>query len=130
MARANRLRAGALACVILVLGGCALSASGSELRRSDDPRPNILLILTDDQSLDSFPSNPPAMPWLQSRVFDPHDHWLRFPNAVVSTPLCCPSRTTILTGQYSEHTGVLNNELGHVFDESNTLPVSVGPRWT
>ncbi len=84
--------------------------------------PNVVLILTDDQSLDTLPSEPPAMPWLQSQIFgDPGSHWLWFPHAFLNTPLCCPSRATILTGQYSHHTGVRGNEEGMNLDESNTL---------
>ena len=32
-----------------------------------------------------------------------------FANAIVSNPLCCPSRATILTGLYAGHTGVWTN---------------------
>jgi arylsulfatase A-like enzyme len=80
-----------------------------------------VVILTDDQSFDTLPSNPPAMPWLQSQIRDPKGHWLWFPNAFIETPLCCPSRATILTGRYSHHTHVRTNDDGHRFDESSTL---------
>jgi arylsulfatase A-like enzyme len=38
--------------------------------------------------------------------------WLpaRFPSAFVTTPVCCPSRTTILTGLYAHDSGVWANE--------------------
>lgn len=85
-------------------------------------RPNVVLILTDDQSLDTLPAQPPAMPWLQSQIFDdPGGHWVWFPHAFLNTPLCCPSRATILTGRYSHHTLVQGNEEGQNLDESNTL---------
>jgi len=89
----------------------------------DDPRPNVIIILTDDQSIDTLPSDPPAMPWLQARIADPQDHWTWFPNAFVNTPLCCPSRATLLTGLYSHHTGVQDNDDGHLLDERATLAV-------
>jgi N-acetylglucosamine-6-sulfatase len=109
---------------LAVITASVVSATGFRVpARSADPRPNVILILTDDQTFDTLPSEPPAMPWLQSHVFSKRDHWLWFPNAVDSTPLCCPSRSTILTGRYSEHTGVLDNGLGQLLDESNTLPV-------
>jgi N-acetylglucosamine-6-sulfatase len=85
--------------------------------------PNILLVVTDDQSLDTLPSDPAAMPWFQSQLRDPSAHWLWFPNAVVSTPLCCPSRATLLTGRSDVHTGVRNNLEGANLDDTNTLPV-------
>ena len=37
------------------------------------------------------------------------DHGLRFTRAMVSVSLCCPSRTSILRGQYAHNTGVLTN---------------------
>ncbi len=88
-----------------------------------DPRPNVLIVLTDDQTLDTLPTTPAAMPWFQSQLQDPAGHWLWFSNAVVSTPLCCPSRSTILTGQYDTRTGVRDNTQGQNLDDTNTLPV-------
>jgi N-acetylglucosamine-6-sulfatase len=83
--------------------------------------PNVILILSDDQTYDSLPSRPAAMPWLQSQIFDPHERWLWFPRAFLSTPLCCPSRATILSGGYAHHTRVEGNGDGVNFDESDTL---------
>lgn len=83
--------------------------------------PNVILIVSDDQTYDSLPSRPAAMPWLQSQILDPGGRWLWFPNAFLSTPLCCPSRATILSGGYAHHTGVQGNGDGVHFDESDTL---------
>ena len=46
-----------------------------------------------------------------------------FPNAIASTPLCCPSRATILTGQFDTRTHVRDNNGGPSLDDTNTLPV-------
>jgi arylsulfatase A-like enzyme len=110
----------AAAALALVVG---LAAEPAPAPRAPDPRPNVLIVLTDDQTLDTLPSDPPAMPWFQSQLEDPTAHWLWFPNAVVSTPLCCPSRATILTGQYDLRTHVRTNEQGPLLDDTNTLPV-------
>jgi arylsulfatase A-like enzyme len=86
-----------------------------------DPRPNIVVIVTDDQPYDSLSHDPPIMPYLQGQIEDPNGHWISFSNAFVETPLCCPSRSTVLTGRTSSHTGVGSNEDGHLFDDSSTL---------
>jgi N-acetylglucosamine-6-sulfatase len=87
--------------------------------------PNVVVILTDDQTAASLDYHPPgypsAMPFLQDRLADPADHWVRFDNAFVNTALCCPSRATILTGQNSHHTGVLTNKEARLFRESATV---------
>src|SRR5262245_6148172 len=51
-----------------------------------------------------------------------------FSNAIVPNPLCCPSRVSILTGNYSHTTGVWNNKgrYGgfHAFtDDAHTIAV-------
>ena len=95
-----------------------------DLRPGRDPadhRPNVVVILTDDQTLESLHHQPSPMPWLTGRLADPQDHWLEFTNAFVNTPLCCPSRSTLLTGRYSHHTGVRDNHSGQLLDESQTI---------
>jgi N-acetylglucosamine-6-sulfatase len=116
----RRKLAAAVAVLALVV---VLAAAPTPAPIEQDPRPNILVILTDDQTLDTLPSEPAAMPWFQSQLQDPTGHWLWFPNAVVTTPLCAPSRSTILTGRYDTQTGVRNNAEAPNLDDANTLPV-------
>ena len=51
----------------------------------------------------------------------------RFTRSYVTTPLCCPSRATYLTGQYGHNNGVLNNAPPNggfeALDAQHTLPV-------
>ncbi|MFN2591011.1 MAG: sulfatase [Actinomycetota bacterium] len=68
-----------------------------------DGRPNIVLILTDDQRADQLR----RMPTLQAELVA---KGTTFAKAYTVNPLCCPSRATILTGQYSHTTGVYANE--------------------
>ncbi len=107
--------------LLLALGILAVAPFLPARAAPVDRRPNIVLIITDDQSYDSIPHDPAVMPRLQRMIEDPSDHWVSFPNAFISTPLCCPSRATILTGLYSHHTGVRTNLDGGLLDESSTV---------
>jgi N-acetylglucosamine-6-sulfatase len=66
------------------------------------PEPNILLVLTDDQDVDSVS----WMPNLRSKLVE---RGTTFSRAFVTTPLCCPSRTSILRGQYAHNHKVWSN---------------------
>jgi N-acetylglucosamine-6-sulfatase len=83
--------------------------------------PNVILVVTDDQTAGSMEGEPVAMPWLDDRLGEPG--WTTFTNAIVTTPLCCPSRASILTGRVASHTGVLTNEDGDALDDADTLAV-------
>ena len=88
---------------------------------SPDRRPNVILVVTDDQAFETLPSD--AMPWLRARLAEAGGGWTLFPNAFSSTPMCCPARATLLTGRYSFHTGVHDNLDGEALDETRTLAV-------
>jgi N-acetylglucosamine-6-sulfatase len=81
-------------------------------------RPNIVLILTDDQRADTLFAMPNVRRLLGG-------HGITFPNAFVTTSFCCPSRTSILTGLYSHHTGVLSDAPpdggAPAFDDRSTI---------
>jgi N-acetylglucosamine-6-sulfatase len=64
--------------------------------------PNIIVIVTDDLDARSVA----CMPNVQALLAK---EGLTFSNAFVTTPLCCPSRASILRGQYAHSHGVLNN---------------------
>jgi N-acetylglucosamine-6-sulfatase len=82
-------------------------------------RPNIILIVTDDQ--DHSRQTISKMPYLRSRDPAYGGGWYRFDNAFINNPTCCPSRATILTGQWSHHTGVEVTEGAPSFDDSDTI---------
>jgi arylsulfatase A-like enzyme len=74
--------------------------------------------MTDDQAIPQ--ASRAAMPQVNRLV---RDQGTDFPNAFLTTPQCCPSRATLLTGQYGHNNGVLRNNYGDLRDKGNVLPV-------
>jgi len=104
---------------IAALAPASLGASAILAGDDDDrpARPNIVLIVTDDQRWDTL-SQMPGVDRLLA------DRGLTFSNAFVTNPLCCPSRSAILTGTHSHSTGVYTNEGAHglaAFDDRSTI---------
>jgi N-acetylglucosamine-6-sulfatase len=63
--------------------------------------PNIVFVLTDDLSMDLVPYMP--------HVLALQHAGLTFSNYFVSDSLCCPSRSSIFTGEFPHNTGVFTN---------------------
>lgn len=64
-------------------------------------KPNIVVILTDDQDLHMQSLD--YMPLLKKYVAD---YGTTFTRHYCSTALCCPSRVTLWTGRYNHNTNV------------------------
>lgn len=89
----------------LIILACANQAAPPDQKRPAISRPNILFILTDDQG-----------PWAlgitqQSEARTPNlDRLCRqgvyFANAFCTTPVCSPSRASILTSRYGSEVGI------------------------
>jgi len=71
-----------------------LSTSGCRFPLVKDERPNFLIIVTDDQRFDTME----YMPNTQQLIFD---QGVTFSHGYITTPFCCPSRASILTGLYA-----------------------------
>jgi N-acetylglucosamine-6-sulfatase len=84
-------------------------------------RPNVVMLLTDDMRTDDLR----WMPNVRELV---EDQGLSFRNSFSPNPLCAPARASLLTGQYSQNTGVFSvledNGFGS-FDDSRTLGTSL-----
>jgi arylsulfatase A-like enzyme len=78
--------------------------------------PNILLIMTDDQR-PTETMLPGVMPFTASL----RDAGTSFPNAYATTPLCCPSRASTMSGQYAHNTGVRRNRDALNLDQGTTI---------
>ena len=96
------------------------SREGQDSRNGNAHRPNVLIIVTDDQ--------PASMMRVMRKT---RDHLGRegvtFSNTVVSTPLCCPSRASILSGQFAHNHGVNTNGKSTVqnFDGASSIATAL-----
>ena len=100
--------------VVATLAAFALPAAAG----AAEPSPNVILIVTDDQALSDYDkTSMPRTTKLLGRS------GTTFRQAIATTPLCCPSRASIITGQYGHNNGVLRNNYAELRQKTNTLPV-------
>jgi N-acetylglucosamine-6-sulfatase len=103
----SRRVTGALLLAGLLSVAVALAPGGSEAKKrksAKQARPNIVLIMDDDQSVN-------LQRFLTKTNADIGAHGVTFDNSFVNYSLCCPSRSTMLTGQYAHNHGVRGNQL-------------------
>jgi N-acetylglucosamine-6-sulfatase len=109
-----------LSATVLILAALLLLvACGREDNGADPPRekteagtatpsvassgkPNLILIVTDDLDKVVYERSTLNTAWAPEGA--------SFGNALVTTSLCCPSRASILRGQYAHNTGLVNND--------------------
>jgi N-acetylglucosamine-6-sulfatase len=90
--------------LVAIAAAVGLGACGRATKRQagPQPRPNVIVIETDDQTVRSMP----VMTHVGELLAQ---HGVTFDNSLVSLPQCCPSRATLLTGQYAHNHHVLSN---------------------
>lgn len=107
---------GVLVALAVAIGGDARKAAA----RLGTPAPNIVVIQTDDQTVQQMRA-------LKNTRRLLGEQGATFRRNYVNWPLCCPSRATLLTGQYAHNHGVLGNtppEGGYpAFDRESSTPV-------
>jgi arylsulfatase A-like enzyme len=91
----------AVALAVLLVSGVWGSAAGEA--EGTTAKPNIVFILADDMRKDDLKYMPKTRSVLG-------DKGMTFSNAFVSNALCCPTRATIMRGQYAHNTGVWSNK--------------------
>ncbi len=98
------LGSGAIACTDRLPGVATATPAGSPAASpaNTSGRPNIIFVLTDDETASDFA----FMPNVQNLLVG---QGMSLPNFFVTVSLCCPSRSTILRGQYVHNHGVLTN---------------------
>jgi arylsulfatase A-like enzyme len=101
----SHLKLQTLGCLILVLAFIAGSAVAAE-----DKRPNIVLILTDDQGFGDLGCHG------NLKIQTPHLDALARQSVEMKyfyvCPVCSPTRASLMTGRYNYRTGVVDTYLG------------------
>ena len=93
---------------VVALAVASVSTTGGRQAPQDHPRPDIIILLTDQQRADAFGAGggselrTPAMDGLAREG-------VLFTRAFAATPQCSPSRAALLTGLYPHRTGVMGN---------------------
>ncbi len=95
-------RTSSLIASLVMATGLLLQSSGVALAKAR-PRPNVLVIVTDDQRA----TETMQMMDATSKIFMQGGR--RYENAFATTPVCCPARASIFTGQYAHNHGVREN---------------------
>jgi hypothetical protein len=95
------------------------TAQARPAKGAKDGRPNILVVMTDDQAAADVAKMPNVKRLLSARG-------TTFADAIDSFPLCCPARATFITGQYAHNHGVGGNFWPYGWygmkDRGNILP--------
>jgi N-acetylglucosamine-6-sulfatase len=93
------------ALVVAVAGATGVRHSGGSAQAAAaPPRPNVVVLETDDQTLAEME----VLPNVRRLI---GDEGVTFDENFDSFSLCCPSRASFLTGQYSHNNGVRGNAL-------------------
>jgi N-acetylglucosamine-6-sulfatase len=119
----NRRLGLALAALLALVAGMIVGSqeSGDSAQAAAAaPKPNIVVLETDDQTLAEME----VLPSVKRLI---GDEGVTFDQNFDAFSLCCPSRATFLTGQYPHNNGVRGNALPEggyeKLNGSNTLPV-------
>jgi arylsulfatase A-like enzyme len=109
-----------VAATAVLLPGALVEPATVQAGAQAAPRPNVVVIMTDDQTAASLRVMANVERLLARRG-------TTFTRSFTVYPQCCPSRASFLTGQYAHNHGVLGNSPpagGYArLDHSNTLPV-------
>jgi arylsulfatase A-like enzyme len=109
----TRLRAGLAALAVSISAVASTVGPGATRAVAQARRPNVLVILTDDQR-----TGLTAIPSVRAQF---RRQGRSFPNGFVTTPQCCPSRASIMSGRYAHNHGVQNNTGAANLDQERTF---------
>ncbi|GAA4192780.1 sulfatase [Streptosporangium oxazolinicum] len=101
-ARPYRRKLGATLLALAAVAALTVTSTGAPAGALA-AKPNVVVIMVDDMNVSALRH----LPNVRSLLATPGT---TFDNSVVSYSLCCPSRSTFLTGQYAHNHGVLGNQ--------------------
>jgi N-acetylglucosamine-6-sulfatase len=91
---------------LVALVAVSLASREATVHAARRARPNVVVVMTDDQRADDLSVMHKTRRLLKRRG-------TTFTNSFVTYSLCCPSRVTLLTGQYAHNHGVGDNDPPH-----------------
>ncbi len=110
----------------MLIAGTFLFALGATLVEDPPPRPNVILVMTDDQGY--APVGRHGHPWIRTPHLDAlYDKSTRFTRFLVS-PTCSPTRAALMTGRHPMKNGVTHTilERERMTLAATTLPQVLG----
>ncbi|MBL7214209.1 MAG: arylsulfatase [Phycisphaerae bacterium] len=107
--------------VFMLTGMISFYAKSKGILQRDQGKPNVIVIMTDDQGNDvGFQGNP--------HVNTPHID--TFANGAIrlgnfhQMPMCTASRAALMTGKYAQHTGAWRTSLGRTMMRSDNITIA------
>jgi arylsulfatase A-like enzyme len=113
------VRAAAAVAITALFAGLPLRGpAAADAAAAQGSQPNVVVIVTDDQRWDELD----GMPVVQGELMA---NGVTFTNGFVVNALCCPSRASVLTGQWSHTSGVYRQIPPHgrfeAMDDASTM---------
>jgi arylsulfatase len=107
----------------LAMAAILLFVSCSEkVQQESSPKPNVIIIMTDDQGIGDFGFT--GNPYIKTPVIDKlADQSLNLTNFYVA-PVCAPTRASLMTGRYSERTGVYDTYKGGAIMSDSEITIA------
>jgi arylsulfatase A-like enzyme len=99
----------ALVGLLVLVSGCTAKPAAEK-----DDRPNVLILVSDDERIESEAGRPYITKWFKGGT--------TFTHAFATTPQCCPSRASILTGQYAHNHDIHRKRDAESIQATHTLP--------
>ena len=107
----------------LAMAAILLFVSCSEkVQQESSPKPNVIIVMTDDQGIGDFGFT--GNPYIKTPVIDKlADQSLNLTNFYVA-PVCAPTRASLMTGRYSERTGVYDTYKGGAIMSDSEITIA------